>query len=356
MNADDARLRPFDFELPDELIALRPPPNRDASRLLVVRGNGSLEDRSMRDLPKLLRSGDVLVFNDTRVLPAALEGVRPQRAADGRDVTINVNLIEALNVRTWRALARPGKRLKLGDPIEFAGGLTATVVEKSEAAQLVLEFDRGGDALEVALDTIGKMPLPPYIARRRAADSQDRERYQTVYASGPAESVAAPTAGLHFTSGLRDDLTAAGVKERFVRLRVGLGTFEPLTSEHMDTGKLHEESREVTEEAAVAINQVRADGGACVAIGTTSLRTLESAALPSGELQPVRGPTDLFIQPGYQFRSVDGLLTNFHLPKSSLFMLVCALMGTETMQAAYAHAVKHRYRFYSYGDACLLLP
>ncbi|MEL7545368.1 MAG: tRNA preQ1(34) S-adenosylmethionine ribosyltransferase-isomerase QueA [Pseudomonadota bacterium] len=356
MSEEDDRLKPFDFDLPERLIALRPVERRDASRLLVVRKDGTLEDHQILDLPKLLATGDTLVFNNTRVLPAALEGVRRARSEDGHDIHIQANLVEAVDDQTWRALARPGKRLHIGDQIDFGNGLTAAVDDKADAGVVTLRFNLAADALDAKLHEIGQMPLPPYIARRRPADADDLERYQTVYADGPAESVAAPTAGLHFTPELRAALAEAGVLEQFVRLRVGLGTFQPLRPEQIDAGRLHAETREVTAETAAAINRIRSDGRACIAVGTTALRTLESAATSAGVLGAVFGPTDLFIQPGYRFQIVDGLLTNFHLPRSSLFMLVSALMGTETMQAAYAHAVQKEYRFFSYGDACLLLP
>lgn len=356
MSQDDIRLEPFDFELPDRLIALRPPERRDDSRLLVVRSGAALEDRKIGDLPDLLNAGDALVFNDTKVLPAALEGVRPARSSDGQDVHVQVNLVEPVDAQTWRALARPGKRLKLGDEFQFGHGLTATLLDKGDAGEIGLRFNLAGDALDTRLHEIGQMPLPPYIARRRAADVTDRERYQTVYAQGRAESVAAPTAGLHFTPELRDALSQSGIKQHFVRLRVGLGTFQPLSAAQMDAGRLHEETRSVSEATARAVNALRDRGKSCIAVGTTALRTLESAVGPNGGLIDVDGPTDLFIRPGYQFQITDGLLTNFHLPRSSLFMLVCALMGVETMQAAYAHAIAQEYRFFSYGDACLLLP
>ena len=356
MTAEDDRLKPFDFDLPDRLIALRPPERRDASRLLVVRSGGGLEDRHIGDLPDLLDAGDGLVFNDTRVLPAALEGIRPARSAEGQDVHVQVNLVACVDPQSWRALARPGKRLQVGDKIDFGHGLSAVIEDKGEAGEIGLRFSAAGDALDAKLHEIGQMPLPPYIARRRPADDSDRERYQTVYANGPAESVAAPTAGLHFTPELRDALDQSGIKQLFVRLRVGLGTFQPLSSEQINAGRLHEEARRVSDETARAVNTLRADGKSCIAVGTTALRTLESAVGPGGELIEVDGPTDLFIRPGYQFQITDGLLTNFHLPRSSLFMLVSALMGIDTMQAAYAHAISKEYRFFSYGDACLLLP
>ncbi len=300
--------------------------------------------------------GDVLVFNDTRVIPAALKGIRYARDENGADVKVDANLVECLSPNTWLSLARPGKRLKQGDAIEFGDGFTATIVDKMETGEIVLAFNLQGDVLEGALDKYGVMPLPPYIARKRPADQSDRETYQTVFAGNEAESVAAPTAGLHFTEGLLAALDRAELARETVRLHVGLGTFSPLQDSHLTSGKLHAEWRRVSPETANNINAARQSGQRCVPIGTTALRTLESAATPGGIVQSVTGPTDIFLQPGYKFRATDALVTNFHLPKSSLFMLVCALMGTDVMQAAYGHAIKSDYRFYSYGDACLLLP
>ncbi|MEL8054942.1 MAG: tRNA preQ1(34) S-adenosylmethionine ribosyltransferase-isomerase QueA [Pseudomonadota bacterium] len=346
----------YDFNLPEENIALRPVEPQDAARLLVVHGDGRLEDASIRDLPRYLSAGDIMVFNDTRVIPAALKGIRAARDELGHDISVDANLVERVDGQTWRALARPGKRLKLGDQIAFAEGLSAEVVGKLESGETVLKFGLSNDALDQALDRFGAMPLPPYIARRRAADTKDRETYQTSFASDDAQSVAAPTAGLHFTPRLLSEIDAAGIIREQVRLHVGLGTFAPLKDEQIEAGKLHKEWRRVTPEVAEKLNAARADGRRCVAVGTTSLRTLESAASPEKTIEAVTGPTDIFLMPGYEFRATDALVTNFHLPKSSLFMLVCALMGTDIMQAAYAHAVREGYRFYSYGDACLLLP
>ncbi|MEM1086551.1 MAG: tRNA preQ1(34) S-adenosylmethionine ribosyltransferase-isomerase QueA [Pseudomonadota bacterium] len=352
----DTDLSVYDFELPEANIALRPVEPQDAARLLVVHSDGTLEDAGVRDLPRYLSSGDVMVFNDTRVLPSALKGVRAARDALGHDISIDANLVERVDDRTWRALARPGKRLKLGDRISFGEGFAADVVDKLESGETVLRFEFGGERLDAALDQFGAMPLPPYIARKRAADSRDRETYQTSFAAEDAQSVAAPTAGLHFTPRLLAEIDAAGIAREQVRLHVGLGTFAPLKHEQIESGKLHEEWRRVTPEVAAKLNAVRGSGGRCVAIGTTALRTLESAATPENRIEAVTGPTDIFLMPGYDFCATDALVTNFHLPKSSLFMLVCALMGTDIMQAAYAHAVREGYRFYSYGDACLLLP
>ncbi|MEM1390751.1 MAG: tRNA preQ1(34) S-adenosylmethionine ribosyltransferase-isomerase QueA [Pseudomonadota bacterium] len=346
----------YDFHLPEERIALRPVEPQDAARLLVVHGDGRLEDAAVRDLPHYLSSGDVMVFNDTRVLPAALKGVRGARDANGRDVPVDANLVERVNGNTWHALARPGKRLKVGDNIVFGDGFDSEVIDKLESGETVLKFAMGGTALDAALDRFGAMPLPPYIARKRAADAKDRETYQTSFASDEAQSVAAPTAGLHFTPRLLNEIDGAGILRDQVRLHVGLGTFAPLKDEQVEAQKLHEEWRRVTPEVAASLNRVRVGGKRCVAVGTTALRTLESAATTDKVIEAVTGPTDIFLMPGYEFRATDALVTNFHLPKSSLFMLVCALMGTEIMQKAYAHAVREKYRFYSYGDACLLLP
>ncbi|RIJ20453.1 tRNA preQ1(34) S-adenosylmethionine ribosyltransferase-isomerase QueA [Henriciella barbarensis] len=348
-------LSAFAFELPDELIALRPVEPQDSARLLVVHGDGRLEDAGIRHLPRYLTSGDTLVFNDTRVIPAALKGVRPARDAAGTDVNIDANLVERVSPDTWRALARPGKRLRLGDAIAFGENFEAIITEKGQGADLLLQFNRAGEALDEALDAFGAMPLPPYIARRRSADAKDRETYQTSFAGEEAQSVAAPTAGLHFTPRLRDEITASGIASEWVRLHVGLGTFSPLQESQLESGRLHEEWRRVSPEVADRLNKVRAAGRRVVPVGTTALRTLESS-VEDGKIVPTLGPTDIFLKPGDRLQATDALVTNFHLPESSLFMLVCALMGTEVMQAAYAHAVKEKYRFYSYGDACLLLP
>jgi len=321
-----------------------------------VHGDGRLEDAHVRDLPRYLSTGDLLVFNDTRVIPAALKGVRPARDANGADVVVDANLVERLAGDTWLTLARPGKRLKVGDNIRFGDGFEAVVAGKGEDGETILRFALKGDALEAALDRHGAMPLPPYIARRRAADALDRDTYQTGFADGDAESVAAPTAGLHFTPRLLDELERAGLRREFVRLHVGLGTFAPLKDSQIEAGTLHKEWRSISPEVASRINSARTEGKKCVAVGTTALRTLESSTRPDGIVEAATGPTDIFLQPGYSFRTTDALITNFHLPKSSLFMLVCALIGTDIMQAAYAHAVRDGYRFYSYGDACLLLP
>lgn len=324
--------------------------------MLVVHRDGRLEDALIRDLPRYLSAGDHLVFNDTRVIPAALNGTRFARDVTGSDVQVDINLVSQLSPTDWLALARPGKRLKIGDRIELSPDLSVAILEKHPDGELLLRFSKAGDALDQAIEHIGAMPLPPYIARRRPADTSDRETYQTSFAGDEAKSVAAPTAGLHFTPRLLSELDAAGLVRTHVRLHVGLGTFAPLKDSQVEAGKLHEEWRQVTPDVAKDLNETRRSGAKCVAVGTTALRTLESCATLEGVIEPASGPTDIFLQPGYAFRATDALVTNFHLPRSSLFMLVCALMGTEVMQAAYAHAITQNYRFYSYGDACLLLP
>jgi S-adenosylmethionine:tRNA ribosyltransferase-isomerase len=345
----------FDFDLPEDLIALRPARPRDSARLLVVRGpEGRLEDRIVRDLPDLLQKGDIMVANDTRVLKAALSGVRSAREAGKPDVPIDVNLNSQTSDSRWSAFARPGKRLREGDVIRFAHGLAGKVVSKNDEGEIVLEFDRAGPALHAAFEAAGVAPLPPYILSKRAPDREDSDDYQTIFAREPG-SVAAPTAGLHFTRDLRDRLEAAGVGEDFVTLHVNAGTFLPVKAEKVDEHRMHAEHAIVSEATARNINKHRARGGRCIPVGTTALRTLESAAA-SGALKAFSRDTSIFITPGYKFRVADGLLTNFHLPKSTLFMLVSAMMGLEVMKRAYAHAVKERYRFFSYGDACLLLP
>jgi len=340
----------FDFELPQERIALHPAHPRDASRLLHVRREG-VEDRIIRDLPSLLRPGDLLIANDTKVIPAQLFGERPARG-DGDNVSVDATLHKDLGQGRWRAFVRPAKRLKAGDVVHFSGQLKARVIER-EGTEAVLAFDADGAAFEDALAGAGVMPLPPYIARRRPADAGDEADYQTIFARERG-SVAAPTAGLHFTSELVNAIEAAGASMMSVTLHVGAGTFLPVTVEDTADHKMHSEWGEITEEQAARINACRRDGGRVIAVGTTSLRLLESAADDAGRLAPFAAETDIFITPGYRFRAVDMLLTNFHLPRSTLFMLVCAFAGTERMKSAYAHAIEREYRFYSYGDACLL--
>ena len=354
------RTSDFDFELPEALIALRPAEPRDAARLLVVRPGGGLEDRTVRELPALLRAGDLLVFNDTRVIPARLSGVRER---DGAPVRVEATLHRRLSPERWAAFMRPGKRLRQGDRVRFgaagnaacaAVGLEATVVEKGEGGEVTLAFDLSGAMLDEAVAAHGAMPLPPYIAAKRAEDDRDRRDYQTVFARHDG-SVAAPTAALHFTPELLEALAARGVEQRFVTLHVGAGTFLPVKAEEVSEHRMHPEYGEVGTETAAAVNAARREGRRVICVGTTSLRLLESAAGEDGLVRPFAGETSIFITPGYRFRAVDGLMTNFHLPRSTLFMLVSAFAGLETMRAAYAHAIAQGYRFYSYGDAGLLL-
>ncbi|KAA0122671.1 tRNA preQ1(34) S-adenosylmethionine ribosyltransferase-isomerase QueA [Methylobacterium sp. P1-11] len=342
----------FDFELPETSIALRPVEPRDAGRLLVVRPGAPLADRAVRDLPDALRAGDALVFNDTRVIPARLHGVRTRPGAPGQRTEVMLHLREAPD--RWRAFARPAKRLAAGDALRF-GTLSATVLEKADAGEIVLAFDRAGPDLDAAIALEGALPLPPYIAGKRATDSRDATDYQTVYARNPG-AVAAPTAGLHFSDALLADLDAAGLVRHHVTLHVGAGTFLPVKADDTDAHRMHAEIGILDAATADALNAARAAGGRIVAVGTTALRLLESAARPDGSLAAFSGPTEIFITPGYRFRAVDALVTNFHLPRSTLFMLVSAFSGLETMRAAYAHAIRAGYRFYSYGDASLLFP
>ena len=347
----------FDFALPEDRIALHPASPRDSARLLVVEPGGRQEDRIVRELPALLRPGDVLVFNDTRVIPAALTGVRRR---DDLEAQVSVTLIERRGDSRWLGLARPAKRLKEGDRLHFghsgsaclAGALDATVAARGQEGEVELVFDLSGPDLDAAIAAVGQMPLPPYIAARRPAEDVDRRDYQTVYAAHDG-AVAAPTAGLHFTPELMAALDAKGIERHFVTLHVGAGTFLPVKAEDTAAHKMHAEWGEVSATTAAALRRARARGGRVVAVGTTSLRLLETAA-QGGEIGPFRGATDIFITPGYRFRAVDVLMTNFHLPRSTLFMLVAAFSGLETMKKAYAHALHAGYRFYSYGDACLL--
>jgi S-adenosylmethionine:tRNA ribosyltransferase-isomerase len=353
------RVADFDFDLPDDRIALRPVHPRDAAKLLVVRPDG-LEDRIVRDLPSLLRPGDVLVLNKTKVIPAALTGNRIGRG----DATprIEALLHQRLDGSHWKAFAKPGKRLAVGDRIRFGaegricllGTLDARVEEKGEGGEIMLAFDFHGPILDEAIAALGDMPLPPYIAGKRDTDEQDREDYQTIFAETEG-AVAAPTAGLHFTSDLMKSLQAAGVEQEFVTLHVGAGTFLPVKAEDTQDHKMHEEWGEVPADVVKRLKAAKAGGHRIIPVGTTSLRLLESAAR-SGELSPFSGSTDIFITPGYRFGVCDLLLTNFHLPRSTLFMLVSAFSGLERMKSAYAHAIATHYRFYSYGDASLLFP
>ncbi|SFS70694.1 tRNA preQ1(34) S-adenosylmethionine ribosyltransferase-isomerase QueA [Brevundimonas viscosa] len=359
----------FDFDLPEDRIALRPVEPRDSARLLVVRPGGGLEDRIVRDLPDFLRPGDALVFNDTRVIPARLSGVRQRPGPEGEVLTVAVeaNLHHRDAPDVWSAFMKPGKRIKVGDRIRFGapssgvlgdaacelGRLDATVEAKGEDGLVTLRFDLSGPFLDEAIRDVGVMPLPPYIAAKRPEDERDRTDYQTVFAEHDG-SVAAPTAGLHFTPALLEAIRRRGVSTHAVTLHVGAGTFLPVKAEDVAGHRMHSEWGEVSAETAAALNAVRAAGGRVVCVGTTSLRLLESATGEDGVVRPFHGDTAIFITPGYRFRAVDVLMTNFHLPKSTLFMLVSAFAGLETMKAAYAHAVQTGYRFYSYGDGSLL--
>ncbi len=336
----------FNFDLPAELIALRPAKPRDSARLLAVEGD-RISDRAVLDLPSLLRPGDVLVFNDTRVIPAQLEGRRGE-------ASIGATLHKREGPREWWAFVRNAKRVRLGDIVEFGGGVTAFAAERSEDGAILLYF-HGEQPVEVLLERAGRMPLPPYIASRRPADEADRDDYQTMFAREKG-AVAAPTAALHFTPRLIEALEERGISRETLTLHVGAGTFLPVKAEDTTEHRMHAEWGRIDAETADRLNAVRVSGGRLIAVGTTSLRLIESAADDRGIVHPFEGDTAIFITPGYRFKAIDGLVTNFHLPKSTLFMLVSALMGLEVMKAAYTHAVEQQYRFYSYGDASLLLP
>ena len=336
----------FDFDLPPDRIALRPASPRDAARLLVLDG-AATRDRSVSDLPGALRAGDLLVFNDTRVIPAQLEGRRG-------DATIGATLHKREGPRRWRAFICNAKRLREGDTIDFGAGVSAVAGDRAEDGSFALDF-AGDEPVELLLERAGRMPLPPYIASKRATDARDAEDYQTMFAR-EAGAVAAPTAALHFTPQLMASLDAAGIGHATLTLHVGAGTFLPIKAGDTDDHKMHAEWGRIDQATADRLNAVRAAGGRVIAVGTTSLRLIESASGDDGIIRPFEGDTAIFITPGYRFRGIDGLMTNFHLPRSTLFMLVSALMGLERMQAAYAHAIDQGYRFYSYGDAALLLP
>jgi S-adenosylmethionine:tRNA ribosyltransferase-isomerase len=339
------RVSDFDFDLPPDNIALRPASPRETARLLVV-GNG-LADRTVADLPSQLQAGDVLVFNNTRVIPAALSGHRVGRL--GTTPKIEALLHQRLDGATWKAFVKPAKKLEQGDTVDFQG-LLARISEKGEAGEVTFEFAVQGAELDLALVEVGRVPLPPYIESKRPQDAQDRQDYQTAYAAHDG-AVAAPTAGLHFTDNLMKILQAAGVQQEFVTLHVGAGTFLPVKAEDTTEHKMHGEWGSVSPEVSARLLQAKGERRRIIPVGTTSLRLLEASAM-----QPFSGTTDIFITPGYRFRAADGLVTNFHLPKSTLFMLVSAFAGFERMKAAYAHAIAKGYRFYSYGDASLLWP
>jgi S-adenosylmethionine:tRNA ribosyltransferase-isomerase len=354
------RVDAFDFVLPPERIALAPANPRDSARMLVVGADGGLMDSRVRELPNFLRRGDALVVNDTRVIPARLEGVRVRGEATA---SIEATLIERVDDCRWRALARPAKKLKVGERIRFGessdsmacllAALDAEVEGKGEAGEVLLRFHFAGAPLDDAIERLGAPPLPPYIASRRALSPSDRADYQTIFAA-KAGAVAAPTAGLHFTPALVARLAERGIALHRVTLHVGAGTFAPVRVDDIRDHKMHSEWGSIEAATAEALNAVREGGGRVVCVGTTSARIVESAADENGHLRPFAGRTDIFITPGYRFRSVDALMTNFHLPRSTLFMLVSAFSGLEIMRAAYKHAIQAGYRFYSYGDACFL--
>lgn len=343
----------FDFELPPDLIALRPASPRDAARQLIVHPDGRLSDDLVSGLANHLNPGDVLVFNDTRVIPARFTGRRTGRgdSEPSMEVTLHQRTADA----TWLAFARPGRKLIVGDSITFSEGFAATVQAKNDGGEIELGFNIAGAGLDQAIAAHGVMPLPPYIASKRATDERDSEDYQTMFAARDG-AVAAPTASLHFTSNLMQRISERGISHEFVTLHVGAGTFLPVKADDTTGHQMHSEWGEVDPGVAERLTAARAAGGRIIAIGTTALRLLESAAGRDGRLQAWSGATDIFITPGYRFAAVDGLMTNFHLPRSTLFMLVSAFCGLETMQAAYAHAIAERYRFYSYGDSSLLWP
>ncbi len=348
------KLSDFDFDLPEGLIATRPVSPRSSARLLLARGD-AIDDRHVFDLPSILRPGDHLVLNDTKVIPARLFGTRRRNGPEGAtEARIEATLMEPTPAGDWRALIRPLKKLRIGETVRFSEALEAVLVARDDGAG-VLSFNLTGDDFDAALAEAGAMPLPPYIAGKRPADDRDRTDYQTVWARR-AGAVAAPTASLHFDEALLAALTARGVGMTHVTLHVGAGTFLPVTVDDVSDHRMHAEWGEITPEAATAITAAKAAGGRIIPVGTTALRLLESAAREDGTLAPWQGPTDIFITPGFRFRISDGLMTNFHLPKSTLMMLVSALMGTDRIRAIYSHAIAAEYRFFSYGDASLLLP
>ncbi len=353
------RVDQFDFELPEERIALRPAEPRESAKLLVISGQ-DISDATVADLPSLLRAGDVLVFNDTKVIPAQLFGLRER---DGNFARVDATLHMRESANEWRAFMRPAKRVKAGDRVRFghdesacmSGQLDATVVEKTEGGEALLRFDFSGPHLDDAIRNVGHIPIPPYIAAKRGDDAHDLTDYQTIYAREEG-AVAAPTAGLHFTPELFAKLDEKGVERHFVTLHVGAGTFLPVKVDDTKDHKMHHEIGHVSASVAASLNKAKREGRRIIAVGTTSLRLLESAASADGMLQTWSGATDIFITPGYIFKFIDGLMTNFHLPRSTLFMLVSALGGYDTIRLAYAHAIASGYRFYSYGDTSLILP
>ena len=337
----------FDFELPNDRIALRPVAPRDSAKMLLVDGDRQLSDRIVRDLPQLLEAGDVLVFNDTRVIPAQLEGTRGE-------ARIGATLHKRIDLRRWQAFIRNAKRVKEGDRINFANSVTAIAEAKHADGSVTLMFE-GDEPVEVLLERAGRMPLPPYIANKRPTDERDKLDYQTIFAEKDG-AVAAPTAALHFTPELLDALDARGVLREILTLHVGAGTFLPVKADKTEDHQMHAEWGSIDQTTADRLNAARRNGKRVISVGTTSLRLLESAVDEHGIIHPFEGDTAIFITPGYRFKAIDGLMTNFHLPKSTLFMLVSALMGLERMQETYTHAIANKYRFYSYGDSSLLLP
>jgi S-adenosylmethionine:tRNA ribosyltransferase-isomerase len=336
----------FDFDLPPDRIALRPARPRDSARMLLVEG-GRLSDRKVLDLPDVLRPGDILVFNDTRVIPAQLEGMRGE-------ARVGATLHKRESLREWWAFVRNAKRVRDGDVIEFGEGVKASAVTRDSEGAILLHF-HGEEPVELLLERAGQMPLPPYIASKRGTDESDHSDYQTMFAR-ESGAVAAPTAALHFTDRLIEALDQRGVSRETLTLHVGAGTFLPVKSDDTTNHRMHSEWGRIDQSTANRLNMAKAAGGRLIAVGTTSLRLIESAADDQGQIQPFDGDTAIFITPGYRFKAVDGLMTNFHLPRSTLFMLVSALMGLDVMKSAYAHAIEQGYRFYSYGDSSLLLP
>lgn len=346
------RVDDFDFDLPEQNIALRPAVPRDSARMLVVNHSDDLQDGHVGELTSFLRAGDALVFNDTKVIPAQLEGIRERNGAVAQ---IGATLHLRIAPDRWRAFVRGAKKLKPEEFVRFGDNLQAEVMEKFDAGEIEFRFSRSGADLDEALVEFGYVPLPPYIAAKREQDARDVEDYQTVYAREKG-AVAAPTAGLHFTDELIASLADMGVERHFVTLHVGAGTFLPVKVDDTEDHKMHSEIGVVSPQVADALNLVRKNGGRIVSVGTTSLRLLESATGEDGIIKPWQGATDIFITPGYTFRAVDALMTNFHLPRSTLFMLVSAFAGYDVMQSAYSHAIRDGYRFYSYGDSSLLFP
>jgi S-adenosylmethionine:tRNA ribosyltransferase-isomerase len=355
------RVDAFDFDLPPERIALQPASPRDSARMMVVGADGALTDARVFDLPDFLRYGDALLVNDTRVIAARLDGIRVRGEAVA---SIEATLIKRVDDCRWRALVRPAKKLRVGERIRFGetsesmacllAALNAAVEEKGDGGEVLLRFEFAGPALDEAIERLGSPPLPPYIAARRAPEERDRADYQTMFAAEDG-AVAAPTAGLHFTPALVERIKARGASLHRVTLHVGAGTFLPVKADDTRDHKMHAEEGSIDEETAQALNEARGRGGRLVCVGTTSARILETAADEGGRIRSFAGETSIFITPGYRFRAVDLLMTNFHLPRSTLFMLVAAFSGLERMRAAYTHAIEGGYRFYSYGDACLLI-